>query len=74
MHTVKSTYHAARRILLRIQQIANFNFNFKTGLFQTYVPYRVGNNYYQLVVINGLIYGQSKDFSVKVLTLVLIHN
>lgn len=51
-------------------KIADFNFNFKTGLFQAYTPYRVGKNYYQLVVVNGLIYMiNQKDFSVKVLTL-----
>lgn len=53
----------------QFNKIANFNFNFKTGLFQAFVPYRIGNNYYQLVVINGLIYMvNQKDFSVKVLT------
>lgn len=51
-------------------KIADFNFNFKTGLFQAYVPYRIGKNYYQLIVVNGLIYMlNQKDFSVKVLTL-----
>lgn len=51
-------------------KIADFNFNFKTGLFQAFVPYRVGKTYYQLIVINGLIYLlNQKDFSVKVLTL-----
>jgi hypothetical protein len=51
-------------------KIADFNFNFKTGLFQAFVPYRVGNTYYQLIVINGLIYMlNQKDFSVSVLTL-----
>lgn len=51
-------------------KIANFNFNFKAGLFQAFVPYRIGETFYQLVVVNGLIYLiNQKDFSVKVLTL-----
>ncbi len=51
-------------------KIADFNFNFKTGLAQAYVPYRIGGNYYQLIVSNGLIYMlNQRDFSVKVLTL-----
>lgn len=51
-------------------KVADFNFNFKKGLFQAFTPYRIENNYYQLVVINGLIYMvNQKDFSVKVLTL-----
>jgi len=51
-------------------KLANFNFNFKTGLFQAFVPYRIGKNYYQLIVINGLIYLlNQRDFTVSVLTL-----
>lgn len=51
-------------------KVADFEFNFKTGLSQAYVPYRIGNNFYQLIVRNGIIYMlNQKDFSVKVLTL-----
>ncbi len=51
-------------------KIADFEFNFKTGLFQAFAPYRIGKTHYQLIVINGLIYMlNQKDFSVKVLTL-----
>lgn len=71
--------YAFQRKKLKIQKggysyafnkIADFTFNFKTGLFQAFVPYRVGKAYYQLIVINGLIYLlNQQDFSVKLLTL-----
>jgi len=48
----------------------DFQTNFKTGLFQALIPYRIGQNYYQLIVVNGLIYLlNQKDFSVKLITL-----
>jgi len=54
----------------QFNQIADFKTNFQSGLFQAFVPYRIGKTFYQLVVVNGLIYMiNQQDFSVKVLTL-----
>jgi hypothetical protein len=51
-------------------KLANFSDIFYGGLFQAYVPYRIGSRYYQLVVINGTIFMiDQSDFSVRVLTL-----
>lgn len=51
-------------------KIADFNLTFRAGLFQAYAPYRIGNKFYQLVVICGLIYMiDQSDFSVRVITL-----
>lgn len=51
-------------------KIVNFNTLFRTGLFQAYVPYRIGSKFYQLVVVNGVIFMvNQQDFSVQCLTL-----
>lgn len=51
-------------------EVANFNTLFKTGLFQAYIPYRITNKFYQLVVINGVIFMVNQStFEVQCLTL-----
>lgn len=51
-------------------KVASFNNIFHTGLYQAYEPYRIGNNFYQLAVFNGIIFMiNQSDFSVRVLTL-----
>src|SRR5688500_9202850 len=54
----------------QLNKVADLSTVFRSGLYQAYVPYRIGRKFYQLVVVNGIIFMVSQDdFSVKVLTL-----
>lgn len=53
----------------KFNKVTNFDTIFYTGKFQAQVPYQVGNNYYQVIVISGVIFLVNQDtLVVQVLT------